>query len=79
MEYFKFKKNKKQKMITTWNQLDLKTLGHQPIMLRNVPGHWLLWTCIDLVQREATIRGEMETPVLWFFDVLPFITLPVLL
>jgi hypothetical protein len=31
----------KLRKISTYNQLDLETLGSQPIMPKNLPGHWL--------------------------------------
>ena len=33
-------------------------------MLINYPGLDNGWTCIDLVQRDASISGEMATPLL---------------
>jgi hypothetical protein len=45
LKYIKKNHKKHHKMSTRCNQLDLETLGSQPIMPRNLPGHWRELSC----------------------------------
>ena len=38
------------------NRLDLQTLGYQPIMPKNLPGHWLGEEWVDFRAHSVQIR-----------------------
>ena len=44
--------------MSTYNQLDLQTLGSQPIMLKNLPDHWL---SLRNNRLELATSGELPT------------------
>jgi hypothetical protein len=50
------KKNQKMPM---WNQVDLETLGYQPVMPKNLPGHWSGRDIIELNNKKQLLLENM--------------------